>query len=106
MLLEIERLKENGIGILKLAGVLDISTVEAFKESLDYVLNAQEVIIDFKKIKFIDSTGIGGIVSAIRKCREQRSSIRIKNISQEVFEIFEILGLPEIFGKEVFEVIP
>lgn len=106
MLLEIESNKHNSVGELSLAGVLDISTVDAFNNSFEYFQDAKELTINFKKLKFIDSTGIGGVVQAIKKCKERDISLSITNISKEVFEILDILGLPEIFGNEVFKVIP
>ena len=106
MLLEIQSNKDKTTGILSLAGVLDISTVDAFNNSLDYFYDVKELIIDFAKIKFIDSTGIGGVVQAIKYCQKQKIALKITNISEEVFEILNILGLPEIFGNEIFEVIP
>lgn len=106
MLLEIERQKENGRGKLYLAGVLDISTVDSFKISLEYFRDVQELVIDFAKIKFIDSTGVGGIIHAFKHFENGNRKIKITAISSEVYEIFDILGLPEIFGREFFEIVP
>lgn len=106
MLLEIERQKENGRGKLYLSGVLDISTVDSFKISLEYFGDVQELVIDFAKIKFIDSTGVGGIIHAFKHFKASNRKIKITAISSEVYEIFDILGLPEIFGREFFESVP
>lgn len=106
MLLEIEHQKENGRGKLHLAGVLDISTVDSFKISLEYFADVQELVIDFAKIKFIDSTGVGGIIHAFKHFKTGNRKIKITAISPEVYEILDILGLPEIFGREFFESVP
>ncbi|WP_425805199.1 STAS domain-containing protein [Desulfitobacterium sp. Sab5] len=105
MLLEIKSQKENGKGKLSLAGVLDISTVDSFKISLEYFADVQELAIDFAKIKFIDSTGVGGIIHAFKYFSETNRKIKVTAISSDVFEIFDILGLPEIFGRELFEIV-
>lgn len=105
MLLEIKSLKENGKGKLSLAGVLDISTVDSFKISLEYFADVQELVIDFAKVKFIDSTGVGGIIHAFKYFIKTNRKIKVTAISSDVFEIFDILGLPEIFGRELFEIV-
>lgn len=103
MLLEIESNKQGLAGELRLAGVLDISTVDAFKNSLDYFQDVKELKIDFARLDFIDSTGIGGILEGIKRFQSLSISITIINISKDVYEIFDILGLPEVFGHDIFK---
>lgn len=103
MQLEIENKVDNDTSIVVLKGVLDVSTVDAFKNSLENVKGVQTVNIDFSLLKFIDSTGIGGLAQAIKKCQANDINIKVANISQDVFEVLDILGLPEIFGEDVFE---
>lgn len=102
MLLDIESHKENETELLRLSGVLDISTVDALKSTADNINDVQELIIDFAKVKFIDSTGVGGIIHVIKQFQASHRKIKIINISSDVFEIFDILGLPEIFGRDLF----
>ena len=104
MLLEIDSSIENNIGVLKLNGVLDLSTVEIFKNSLEKLPGSEQIIIDFDQIKFIDSTGIGSLAQYIKKIQIDKVGIKITNISKDVFEVLDILGLPEIFGEEIFEI--
>lgn len=103
MLLDIERFKEKDTGLLCLTGVLDISTVDTLKNTVDFLKDVQELKIDFTKLKFIDSTGVGGIIRVIKQFQETHRKITIINISSDVFEIFDVLGLPEIFGHDLFQ---
>lgn len=104
MPLEIESKMEKDKLILKMSGVLDISTVELLQNSINHLGEIKKVICDFENIRFVDSTGVGSIVSVIRACRKDEISIKINSILPEVFEVLDILGLPEIFGEETFEV--
>jgi len=104
MPLEIESRMEKDMMILKMSGVLDISTVELLQNSINHLGEINKVIYDFDSIKFVDSTGVGGIASVIRECQKNKVTIKINNILPEVFEVLDILGLPEIFGEETFEV--
>ena len=104
MSLEIKSTVKDNTFILSLEGVLDISTVEFFKNSLDNTQNMKEVNVDFDKLSFIDSTGISGLVQVIKFFQENNISIKIINIFPDVFEVLDILGLKEIFGEAIFEV--
>lgn len=104
MLLKTESIIQDNKLFVSLNGVLDISTVELFKSSLDNVQNVQEVNFDFDELNFIDSTGIGGLTQVINTFRENKVGIKIKNVSQDIFDVLNILGLIEIIGADVFEV--
>lgn len=104
MQLVIETLRDSRECTLKLAGVLDISTVETFKRNLEGLDEFKKITIDFGLIKFVDSTGLGGIAFALKRCQQNKVAVRIVNISPEVYEVLEITGFPEIFGEHVFMV--
>jgi len=101
--LNIETRKEKNVGYLKLIGELDISTVELFRIGLENVRNgADQVLLDFNELQFVDSTGVGGLVQAIKKLHEDKISVQVQNISQEVFEVLDLLGIPELLGEDIF----
>lgn len=104
MPLEIESKMEKDMLILKMSGVLDISTVDLLQNSINHLDEIKKVICDFENIRFVDSTGVGSIANVIKVCLQNKVSIKVNNILPEVFEVLDILGLPEIFGEETFEV--
>lgn len=102
-MLNIETSTENDIGCLKLIGELDISTIELFRTSLENIHSkASRVVLDFNEVQFVDSTGVGGLVQAIRKLEENSVSVQVQNIPQEVFEVLDLLGIPELLGEAIF----
>jgi len=94
---------ENSIAKLVLEGALDISTVQIFKDEVKNIHKVTELIIDFNELSFIDSTGIGSLNQVLNMLNEVKTIFTIKNISEDVYEVLELLGLVEIFGKEIFE---
>lgn len=102
MLLQIQTEVSDQRAVLLLKGVLDISTVDFLLTYENVVANVKEVDLDLAGVTFVDSTGVGGISKAVTKFRERKIFVRITNISPDLFEIFDILGLPEIFGAEIF----
>ena len=96
----------NDKGILNLSGVLDISAVEAFKSSVNCFEGINCLEINLGGITFVDSTGIGGIIEVVKKSREQSIFVQYKNIPKNIFELFTILGVPDLCGKEAFDWLP
>lgn len=88
--------------VLFLEGVLDISTVDLLLTGVSDLASEKEVELDLAGVTFVDSTGVGGICKAVTKLRERKVFVKITNTSADLFEIFDILGLPEIFGAEIF----
>ncbi|MHB8983949.1 MAG: STAS domain-containing protein [Carboxydocellales bacterium] len=102
-MLNIETSYESNIGCLKIIGELDISTIDLFRTSVENVHdNTKQVVLDFSDLKFVDSTGVGGLVQVIKKLREQSLQISVRNISLDVFEVLDLLGIPELMGEETF----
>lgn len=101
--LKIEANVVDDKGSLNLSGILDISTVEAFKSSVNCFEGIECLEINFSGITCVDSTGIGGIIEAVKKSRERNIFVRYKNISQNIFKLFTILGVIDLCGKETFE---
>lgn len=104
MVLNIKTETVNQVATLHFDGILDISTVDSVQTSVSQLINVREVNLDFDKVTFVDSTGIGTISKILRKLASEGVTATITNIPAGVFEVFEILGLPEIFGKEVFQI--
>jgi anti-anti-sigma factor len=93
MELSIQKESLNGTTILKIHGILDISTGSVFERFIQELENIQELIIDFSNLEFIDSTGIGLILEIIHLSQEKLFTVRFQGIEEEIREIFETIGL-------------
>jgi anti-anti-sigma factor len=93
MELSIQKESLNGTTILKIHGILDISTGGVFERFIQETENIQELIIDFSNLEFIDSTGVGLILEIIHLSQEKQFTIHFLGIKEEIREIFETIGL-------------
>lgn len=87
---------EGTILNIGLSGVLDYSTVDSFD-----IMNALPegitcIDVDFSKLDFIDSTGIGAIISILHTGRAIGASVEFKSMSEETKELFATIGVFEI----------
>lgn len=59
----------------------------------------KDFIFDFRNCKFIDSTGLGVLVSIYKKCRENDGHVKLTSVNNEdVKRVFKLTRLDEIFN--------
>ncbi|OLS02726.1 STAS domain-containing protein [Tissierella creatinophila] len=85
--------------IFKPEGDLDIYTSSQFKEEVLKNFNAIEsdIIIDGGKLDYVDSTGLGALISILRTMKEKETKIYIENVKPNIRKIFDITNLDKLF---------
>ncbi len=93
----------SGRVIVNLEGDLDIEATEIIEEALIVEIqnSSGEVELNFQNIDFVDSSGIGLLISIITNLKENNRKPTITNITEDVKMVFSLLQLDEILGKEV-----
>ncbi len=93
----------NDVEILSLFGVINAENISVFHEHIERVLDddVQLVILDLEKLEEIDSTGIGGIISLLKRMRLKNGDVRIVKIRGAVKKLFELLRIDR--GIDIFE---
>lgn len=88
--------------VVELAGELDVSCADDLKKELDSNIEKKfsDVKVDMSKLQYIDSTGIGVIVGAMKKLKGGQKNITILEAKDNVRKIFKITGLDQIIRME------
>jgi anti-sigma B factor antagonist len=90
---------KDGVVYFELEGLLDahnFETLEAIFEK--YFENGiYRFVIDIKRLAYISSAGAGVFIGAVGTCQDNDGNIVLVQPSQEVKEIFELLGVYQIF---------
>ena len=55
------------------------------------------IVVDLAKISYLNSTGLGSLVSAHMSCQNRQGSLRLANISKRISNIFIITKLALVF---------
>ena len=89
----------DGIEVMECGGSLDANTVVAFKKvAYDLVTRGStKFVIDCTNLTFIDSMGLGVLISLLRRVREHDGDVKVAGLSDEVKTIFEITRLHRLF---------
>lgn len=85
--------------LVHVSGEVDVYTAPRLKaaltESVDRGCNL--IIVDMGNVGFIDSSGLGVLVGALRRVKEARGELRLVCSRDNVVKIFRITGLDKVF---------
>lgn len=99
--MEYDTKKENNILIITPKGnSLDAKDVSHFKSSVTETIRDEEasgVILDLKNLHFIDSSGLGSLLSILRAVNMQGSDLRLSNMNKEIRTMFQLVKMHKIF---------
>lgn len=88
---------------LVVSGEIDAYTAPRLKETFSSLLEQenQKVVVDLEKVTYMDSTGLGVFIGALKMAKEKNSQLRLVNIQDRVYRLFQITGLDEIMDLKV-----
>jgi anti-anti-sigma factor len=95
------RRQADGAIVIDVRGSLDAATVGALREALLGTVQRERpmsLIVDLTYVTFMDSQGIGTLVSGYNAAREVGTSFVLRNPSEFVHRQLRVTGLAEMFG--------
>jgi len=92
--------EDGEITAVRLIGEIDVFASPEVKTALCSLVKEGHtlLVIDFSKVAYIDSTGLGALVAALKTARENGGSIAIVCTNPQIRRIFDITGLVKVFG--------
>ena len=80
--------------IIRFIGDLDATNVELALKKVTELFEAgrTKLIADFKKLRYVNSTGLGILLHISRAAKEKEGCFKIANVNENVYEIIEIIG--------------
>lgn len=91
--LEIDRLDR---GVLSLRGPLTMENVSPFLNAVRRE-DAPTMILDFSGVPYLDSSGLGSLVSAFTSCTKAGRRVALTGVNKRVLKVFEITKVEPIF---------
>ena len=92
--------RRGGTGIVTVSGEVDVATAPALRDCLDRVVADDDgpVVVDLTAVTFIDSTGLGVLIGARKRCAESDRDLRVVVAEPRILKVFEITGLTDLFS--------
>lgn len=88
------------IKILELTGKITIGEGDIqLRKLTDEVLNsgARKIIMDLKNLKYIDSSGIGELVSCYTTIKNKDGALRLANLHSKIYSLLQLTALVTVF---------
>jgi anti-sigma B factor antagonist len=100
MELEIGTAHKGDSCVVTVAGEVDIYTSPALKAALAAAAadGCRTLVVDLERVGFIDSSGLGVLVGALRRAREEGGDLRVVSGNETVARILQITGLDKVFS--------
>ena len=77
---------------------LDASNAKEFKGNVAPLLQPQaKVVLDLSQLRFVDSSGLGSILSCLRQLSTTGGDLKLCGMSQRVRGLFELVRMHRIF---------
>lgn len=86
-----------------LAGDMDLDCAETLRATVgEAARGATEVVLDFARVEFIDSSGTGIFVRLCLDLQAQGVNVHARNVPAVVGEVFEMLKVRALVGDHTF----
>jgi anti-sigma B factor antagonist len=98
--MEIKTEHTDGVAVLFIKeDRLDANNSEELKAELRRLCGGgtKDMIIDLKEIHFIDSSGLGALVSGYKNASTLHGSLKLSNLQSQVKSMFELTRLHRVF---------
>ncbi len=77
---------------------LDIDSLKEFRAQIMPLLDTHDTMVfDLSQLKFIDSTGLGFILSCLRKLNAKNGDLKLCGVTQQVRSLIEVFRLQRTF---------
>ncbi|MEJ2628474.1 MAG: STAS domain-containing protein [bacterium] len=86
------------VTLLSITGYIDTSSCQELENVISDLINKNniQVIADIGGVTYVSSAGWGAFMGKLKDIRDQGGDIKIVQMSQEVFEVFEMLEFDKI----------
>jgi anti-sigma B factor antagonist len=90
----------NGVTILRLVGErLDAHNSDSLKAKIKEIFDggAKDVLVDLGAVRFIDSSGLGALVSGFKNAVFYKGRLALSGLQEQVQSMFELTRLTRVF---------
>jgi anti-anti-sigma factor len=93
--------ENESVNIYKIEGRIDAETSYYFDDELKKISELKNILLDFEKVNYMNSFGIGILVDLQKRVMKNGGIIKICHLSPSLKKIFQITYLTKVF--EIYE---
>jgi anti-sigma B factor antagonist len=90
----------GGVAVVQVEGQLIVGNRQELKDLIQGALdrNDRRILIDFSRAGYIDSSGLGALVSISKRVRETGGELRLAGLNEDLRSLFELTKLDTLFA--------
>ena len=90
----------TGVLVVRVEGQLIVGNRQELKTVIQEAVDHSErkFLIDFSRTGYIDSSGLGALVSISKKIREHGGELRLCGLNEDLRSLFELTKLDTLFA--------
>jgi anti-sigma B factor antagonist len=91
--------KQGEVVVIEVDGQLIVGNRQELKQRVleEAESGARKILVDFAKAGYIDSSGLGVLVSLAKRMRELGGDLRLANLNDDLQTLFELTKLDSLF---------
>ena len=98
----LQSIRDGNSVIVRLAGELDHCCAQSVRRELDGLISDHSIrwlILDFSRLQFMDSSGIGVILGRYRQMRDRGGQVGVVNMNPHIARIFRMSGMDRVIRQ-------
>lgn len=86
--------------VLEVGGEVDVYTAPRLRERIVELVEggSRRIVVDLSRVEFLDSTGLGVLVGALKRLRAVGGSLALVCCHERLLKIFRITALDRVFS--------
>jgi anti-sigma B factor antagonist len=97
--MDISSRTKGEVVILDISGEIDLYNAPEIKDIINKLIEQKRynVVINLKDVTYIDSSGIGALISSLSNLKKYQGGLKIINVFASVRKVFELTKLTSFF---------
>jgi anti-sigma B factor antagonist len=89
----------SGVFVISVDGQLIVANRHELKEKVAEAVDfgSRKILVDFTNTGYIDSSGLGALVSLAKKLRDAGGELRLAGLNEDLRTLFELTKLDTLF---------
>jgi anti-sigma B factor antagonist len=97
--MEIDTSHPDGrVAVIRLDGRLNLVAAPRLRTAIEEVVDrgGTHVVVDLAAVTFMDSSGLGALIAALKKARQAQGDLRIAGVNEQVGTVLQLTNLDRV----------
>ncbi|MDF7807277.1 STAS domain-containing protein [Pontiellaceae bacterium B12219] len=105
MIIDYEIRGDYTVGVVTVRGDLTATSVDKFRNKVAVLIapnkNIRHFVIDFAQVNFMDSAGLGSLISIVKRIRDMKGDVKLARLNEAPKKLLNIVHAYKHF--EIFD---